>query len=1102
MRTRGRLRFQRGLVGLVLALSPGPIAAQTSTGRITGIVRDTTAGQVAGVQLQALETDSGRSWDASSDTTGAFNFPALPAGTYRVVVRCTGFKTFSTDGVDLNVHQTARLDITLEVGSVSETIEVTGRSVQIQTDTTDVGFALSSQDALGLPVNGRNFASLILLTPGAVAPNLTGWSTGQRTTSGGRPYINGNRKESNNIQLDGVDANQTTDNLLAYQPSLDTVQEIHVITTSPPAEFGNYQGAVINVTFKSGTNQLHGSVFEFFRHDALNAASWQSGFQPVDPLNPAQKAPLRHDVFGGTIGGPLVQNHLFFFGDFQGTRRHQGRTTSLVTFVPAAMRRGDFSMLLDGPTPQQLYDPLTTRPDPSDPSRFVRDPFPNNQIPRVRINPVAAALFENRFYPEPTLNRPTDNVFDTTTNRLDNDQFDVKIDAKRRTRDDFSVRYSHGLQATAATNSLTILSGSGTRSPFRAGLVQWHRQFSGSLLNEARVGFNRIVLLLDSAIDADVLGALGEAVGIPAANRRGAGLPGISFSGAASTIGTSKVVQNFTANTFQYQDNLLWQHGAHGLKSGLLVLRQQQDVYFSGNNGQLGLFELNGQYTRDLSDPSSIGSSVADFFLGYPRRMARGDFAETWQQRSTIWAGYLQDDWRASKNVTLNLGLRYENRTPLVEIHDRQVNFDLATGHALFAGRDGNSRGLYEGYKRDWQPRAGVAWTPERWHQRLVVRGAYSVSSFLEGTGTNLRLTLNPPFFNEFEYINATPAVLGPSIDNGFDALREKDPLTGTLLRAWDPDLRPARSQQWNVTIERQLARDVILSAAYVGEYGTHLVVPVNADQRPGPNQPRPLDATYPQIAGVILTTSNANQRYDGLQTTARKRFSGGWNVLASYTFSHANSHGRGFFSEGGQTAEPSAYWPDPRNRDAEWGPVPFDVRHNATVAGLWELPCGRGRRWFATAPAWIDALIAGWSIAGIWKAHTGFPITIFAPDQSQTGARSGRPDLVGDPEGPRDVGPGRYWFDPSAFVLPKLGSFGNAGVGVVRGPGLNIVDGSVAKHVVSGRRYLELRVDAFNLFNTPAFEAPDRLITSSTFGQVLSAQLAREIQLSVRLTF
>jgi hypothetical protein len=546
-----------------------------------------------------------------------------------------------------------------------------------------------------------------------------------------------------------------------------------------------------------------------------------------------------------------------------------------------------------------------------------------------------------------------------------------------------------------------------------------------------------------------------------------------------------------------------WRHGAHAVKTGVQALHYQQDVYFSGNNGQMGLFEFNGQYTRNLTDPRSIGSPIADFLLGYPARMVRGDFAETWRQRSTLWSAFVQDDWRLTPNVTANLGLRYEYRTPLVEVSDRQVNFNLATGRALVAGQDGNRRALYDGYKRDVQPRIGIAWTPERWHQRLVLRAAYAVSSFQEGTGTNLRLTLNPPFFNEFETINRDPSVLGSSIDNGFDALREKDPLVGTILRAWDPALRPARSRQWSLTMERQVGRDLALSVGYVGQSGRHLVVPVNADQPRHAGEPRPFDSIYPQIAGIVLTTGNANQSYAALQGMARKRLSNDWELLMSYTWSRGLSHGRGFFSDGGQTAEPASFWPNPYDREAEWGPVPFDVRHNAAAAGIWNLPFGRERRWLADASRWVDGVVRGWSLAFTWKAHTGFPITVLAPDQSQTGARSGRPDQVGSARGAREVGAGRPWFNSAAFVLPKAGTFGNAGVGSLRGPGLNVVDVSLAKDLrLSVRTAVELRADAFNVFNRPQFNAPDRSLTSRTFGQILSAQLSREIQLSVRVTF
>ena len=385
----------------------------------------------------------------------------------------------------------------------------------------------------------------------------------------------------------------------------------------------------------------------------------------------------------------------------------------------------------------------------------------------------------------------------------------------------------------------------------------------------------------------------------------------------------------------------------------------------------------------------------------------------------------------------------------------------------------------------------------------MVVRGAYGISSFLEGTGTNLRLTLNPPFFNEFEFINADPAVLGSSISEGFAPLREKDPLAGTILRAWDPKHRPARSQQWNVTSDYQLTRDIAFSLGYVGQYGTHLVVPVNYNQRVSSDTARPFDALYPQISGVILTTPNARQRYDALQAMARKRFSDGLAFVTSYTWSHAMSNGRGFFSDGGQTAEQAAFWADPRNPDTEWGPTPFDVRHSLSVGGLLELPWGRGRRFLSSAPRWLDAIAGGWSIAGILKAHTGFAITVTAPDQSQTAARTGRPDRIGSGKGPRAVGPERLWFDTSAFVLPAIGTFGNAGVGIVRGPGLRVLDLSMAKRMSWARRYaIELRAEAFNLFNTPVFEAPNRVLTSPTFGQVRSSQLEREIQLGLRLLF
>jgi hypothetical protein len=1076
--------------------------AQTISGRVSGTVVDATGALVPAVHVTASDVPSGRRWEAQTDENGYFTFPSLPPSWYRILAERDGFKTFVGSPFPLASGGAVRLDILLAVGARDERIDVIARATPVSTESPAVAFSIRDRDVVDWPANGRNFLTLTLALPGIVTANPFSFSTGQRTTSGGRPFVNGNRAEANNLLLDGVDNNQTTENLVAYQAAPDAIEEIRVITSNPPAEFGNSQGAIFNVVLKSGAGEPHGSLFEFLRDDALNAAPWSANGQPLDPLNPRRKPEYRHHVFGGTAGGPIRRERVFYFADYQGTRRRSGETTDRYTVIPPAMQHGDLSSLLQSTAPIQLFDPLTARPDPADPTRTIRSPFPNNQIPIDRIDPVARALFASSFYPNADPAAGSDKTFVRTRSALVNDQFDIKIDARLRSQSDIVARYSGGIQRTIGTSSIPILLSPGSRSPLTAALLQWTGSLRSNLVAEVRAGFNQITLRTDNGADSDALGSLGEGLGIAGANRRVPGLPAIRLSGVTD-FGTAKVVQDFGVTTLQYQGNVAWQSGQHGFKAGGLVLPRHENVYFSGNNGQLGAFDFNGQYTRDLTDPRSTGSPIADFLLGYPYRIVRGDFSDIWRQRSTLWAAFLQDDWRATSNLLLQLGLRYEFRTPLIEKHDRQVNFDLSTGKALFAGVDGNSRGLYDAYKLDFQPRLGFAWRQARWRGTYVLRGAYGISSFLEGTGTNLRLTLNPPFFNEFEFVNSNPAVPGPKIEQGFDALRAKDPLTGTILRAWDPHLRPARSHQWNATIESTTWPHLTLSAAYVGQYGTHLVVPVNFDQRVSPNEPPPFDAAYPQISGVILTAPNANMRYDALQLFAQKRLADGWTLTGSYTLGRALSHGRGFFSHGGQGAEAAAFWPNPRDREADWGSAPGDLRHNLAVAMTWQLPWGRGRTWLTDAPKWLNAAVGGWSASGTWRAHSGFPVTVFAPDQSLTGARGSRPDLTGEGHDLHTVGLDGQWFDTSVYTLPALGQFGTAGVGTERGPGLNVIDLSVRKGgSLAPRLMFDVGATAFNLCNNPAFDAPDRSLTSPNFGKVTTAQLAREVELWLRLRF
>lgn len=1083
------------LLFVVAATAEGQITGANLTGRIT----DPSGAAVDAAWVELKATGSDVVVLTTSDDRGAFAYAVLAAGRYALTVRQHGFRTHAIDVIELEPGRTTVVHVVLDLGDYAEVVRVEGGS---STWVATPGVrTVDLAEVSNLPANGRNYLAQLLALPSSVTTNPRTFTGGERMTNGGRPNLNGSRREASSFLLDGVDISQHTDNLVSYHPSPDALEEVTVTTGAASAEWGNYLGGVIQTRLRSGRDVWTGSAFGFVRDERLNASNWARKWQPPDPLNPGTKTPLDHTTVGGTVGGAVLPRRLFVFADYQRVRREAGPIRGLVTFITPAMRRGDFSALLQQPQPQQLFDPATARPDPDRPGSTIRDPFPGNQIPLDRIDAVAAALFDHPLYPSPDLPGLSGNTRSHSSSELGIDQGDVRVDIRPAASSVVTGRYSTSTQRQSTESAPIIIGSSRARSPFQSGGVTWLWQPASTVANELIAGVSSIRLRDSTDADGDPLGPLGEALGVQGVNRARPGLPLLSLSGAATGLGNPGVVSSFDASTWQVSDTLTWTRGRHALKAGVQVYRYLQDVYFSGNSGQLGLFEFNGQYTRDLANPRSLGSPMADFFLGHPSRIARGDIAETWQHRSTLLAGFVQVEWRPSASLTAGLGLRYEYRTPLVEARDRQVNYNPATGAAEFAGRDGHSRALYTPFRSDWQPRLSMTWAPGR--GRALLRAAYGATSHQEGTGTNLRLPLNPPYFNELELVYGNPALPSPSPGAGFDGVREKDAMTGAVLRAIDPHFRPARAHHWNLAAEHNLPFGVVGSVGYAGQVGHHLVVPLNANQPLVPGGPRPLDGVLPQIGAVILTTSIGRQRYDALQASVRRRHSNGWSLIGSYTWSHAFSDSRGFFSESGQSAEPATFWPNPRDQAAEWGPSAFDVRHTFTGGTLVDLPWGRGRRWGSAMPPWLDAIAGGWSASTLWRLYSGFAITVLAPDQSGTRARSGRPDRTWSGEGAREVGPGRLWFDTSAFVLPRSGSFGNAGTGIVRGPGLRVFDLALSKAIrTGGRSRLELRVEAFNLFNTPVFDAPDRQITSATFGQVRGSQLEREVQVGAKWVF
>ena len=1128
---------QRGwllLVALFLLAIVSLPAQETSAG-ITGRVTDPSGSAVVGASVKAKDLDRGTDWPTQTNDDGIYAFPRVPNGRYSLTVEAKGFKTYVNPELTLEVNQRARVDVALQVGAITESIEVTGEAALLQTDTTQVGSTVDSSQIDHTPLISRNPVALSLLSAGVTNPDPSSFNNGMRSTGGGRPYVNGNREESNNFMLDGVDNNFTSDNLVSYQPNPDAIEEFKLITNNASAEFGSFQGGIINVVIKSGTNKFHGDVFEYFRNDKLNSNSWANNWNGPAPGVAVPRSALRWNQFGGTFGGRIIRDKLFFFIDEQSLRNNTPPSTSATTLMPTAWRTGDFSALLD-PTQTagkviQLYNPLSLNT-----ATGLRAPFPNNIIPQSMLSPAAVKLMSSSFYPAPQYSRfTTSNYYYSSWSYLYSDQGDAKLDWRPEEKDYITVRVSKGRQDAPSLNSLPILYGSFNTSPFQNGGINWTRTINPRIVNEFRFGVNNV--MLDNGGADEGLGNLAQQVGIANA---GTGLlalgQGLGNGGSFNYIGgigsaNIGVQQLFANTTWQYTDNLTITHGRHMMKMGFQFLREWINVFYSGNNGRSGFINFNGQFTaQNALAPSGTQIGEADFMLGMTDDYGRGLQSGTWGQRSNVWGVYFQDDWRATNNLTLNLGLRWEYHSPWAEVENRQANFDEFTGTLELAAPlpaglaappgaapiiESGTPGLYQPYKKDFQPRIGFAYTPNLMNRKLVFRGAYTISSYLEGTGTNLRTPLNPPFEQEFETrynIAGQFTVPGSTLDQGLFGLNPKNPYAGATIRLWDPLNRPADVQQWNLSTDVQLPSQNVLTVGYVGQHGDHLMVAMpylqnivtNGVVTQGPylSGNPVLRSEISQISG---TASIGRQGYQSLQTTLRKRFAAGLEYQVAFTYSHGMSDSIGYYGQGGQAGSQSAYWQYLYCQACEMGPTYFDAKFMFVPSFTYQLPFGRSRHFGSNWSKPVDSLIGGWQLGGVYTAHTGFPLTIkYNRDTSGTGQRSYRVNVIGTPNDPHQVGPNGEWLDISAYAAPPNGTYGNIGVGTARGPGMSRLDFSLSKQFhISEAKFFELRGEAFNLFNTPIFLSPSsQTITSTTFGQIRGAEGQRQMQIVGKFYF
>ncbi len=1124
-----------------LLTAPRAPFAQEVTAGITGLVTDPSGAPIPNAKVTAKDTLRGVEWPTQTNAAGVYDLPRLPVSTYDVTVEASGFQVMVRKAVMLELDQKARLDFQLQLGQVTQTVEVTGAAPLLQTDTMQVGTVISNKINEDLPLATRNYVELTLLAPGVTNPNPSGFTNGQPVGNGARPYVNGNREQSDNFLLDGMDNNQVSDNLVGYTPSVDAIQEFNMITNNAPAEFGNFQGGIINVTIKSGTNQLHGDGFEFFRNDVLNAAQWSDNISPTKLPSQETKTKMRWNMFGGTVGGPIKKDKLFFFGDYQGERFDFPASTGFITVFTNQERAGDFSQVCKSFDAKgvctngiQLYNPFKV--DANGNRALV--PFNNLAAAGLTIDPVAQKLFSSSFYPAPINNSLTDNQLNTTRSETLADQFDIKIDANASQKDHLFGRFSWGRQEIPGFNSFPLFFNSFQHTPTRNLALNWTRNLSTSIVNEARVGFNYVKLNNGGADNG--LGNVGTELGIAGANDRGPGLPSIQGFTYVNSIGNANIgtQQLFADTVIEFGDTLIVTHNRHVFHSGFQYLRQRINTFYAGNYGRTGIINFSGKFTAGPADTASAsaasGFPEADFWLGLPEAVQRGVDTGTWGQRANVFAAFTQDDWRATDRLTLNLGLRYETHTPWVEVHNRQANFGAISGIEYFAGQSGcpwsNCRALYNSYNAgfDFQPRLGFAWTPAALGRSTVLRGAYTVSSYLEGTGTNLRLPLNPPFAEEHNTLYDAFTLPKSTTDQGFTILTlPSDPFANAVIRLWDANVKPSLSQQWNFSIQHEVGGQTVANIGYVGQRATHLMNPMPYFQRRLVGEagctaaqavdfsgigvltcPSPFLSGNPALANISQisgTESNANMTYHALQATLLRRFSHGLQYQVAYTYSKCMTNSIGYYgSWGGQVVPTAAYWQNLYDGKAEWAPCISDVTHLLSSYAVYELPFGRGKKVGKNWSPVVNGILGHWQLSGIYQLRGGFPSTVFAGDNSGTGERTSRANCLAPPKFPKTpvATGGIQWVDPSSYGPQALGTFGTCGVATLRGPGLDTLDLTAEKNFpISESKRLEFRAEFINFTNTPILNAPSTFIGAG-FGQITSSQGARNIQFGLKLYY
>jgi hypothetical protein len=1063
-----------GILVLCAVLSPCLLSAQ-STGRITGIVVDASDALVSEANVECLNSATGLLLRTTTNTGGIFHFPDLPIGGYQITVAHTGFQKLVRGGIELLTGHTVDLRLRLQVGAVTQAIDVTTEIPLLQSASSEVQTTIDSRSMRELPLNGRNPLELVVLTPGAdftdvgTVANLQadGATEPQQDNTG--LTVNGMRSTDNNFTLDGAGYNNPQFGSAPTLPNPDTLEEFTVKSSNFNA-LESKAGAVVQLATRSGSNRFHGSAFEFLRNEKLDARNFFG----------AQRMPFKRNQFGATLGGPVIKNKLLFFGSYQGTMAIGGPNPKQLTTPDAAMREGDFSALAG----KIVVDPLTGQP------------FPNSRIPRARFDPIAAALLN--MFPEPNTSQYSANV---PKEAGQNDQQAMgKLDYEISSNDRFTARYFYDRNILKRDFGSVpgIYSDNGFHNQILT--LRESHTFSPTLTGVATFSYAKTQRLEIPVTPVFVQDFTRK---VPMANPMTPPELRITISQYCSLSTGSWIAQEPV--TWQTRTQFAWSHGAHLLQFGFDFNRTGE--WAADNTRGAGQFTFNASRTANTAIKGSIGDPFASFLLGLPSQLIQAslDVADLRQHSYQPW---VQDDWKVRPNLTVNLGLRWEPWLPASD--SRGALAALAPGVQSKSAPNAPLGLIFSGDIRDsiiapdWNnlsPRAGFAWNV---NQETVLRGGYGL--YYHSIPLDMWRQAQPAFRSYSVTITNPPSFADPYANFGGSPFPFTPPSAGELQTykftrplsaiAIDPGARTGYAQSWNFTLERRLPARIAASLAYVGNHS--LKIMATREGNPALYAPGATTGNvdsrrvYQGLASVTLYSPFQSSVYHGMQFSAVRRAGRGFYVMANYVFSKVIDYGTESLA-GGKRGYPR----DPFNLRASKGVSDFDVTHRVNVSAVYDLPR------ITRAPL-AGSVVNGWQLNAIAKLQTGLPFTVLTgADRSLVGVNRDHADLVGNPTRPAGADPILQYFNQAAFAVNALGTFGTSGRNILRGPGMQVVNFSAFKNfALTEKLRFQFRCEAFNFFNRANFLRPNATVSNVNYGRILAAQDPRVIQFGAKLTF